>query len=70
MTADKLTTWEPSEILSAAIRESNRQITVTEESNPPVSRRLQLRVAWANAAGQEVEPVKLTTWKFRQEPQR
>jgi type II secretory pathway pseudopilin PulG len=66
---DKLTTWEPSEVLVAAIPQSDRQISVVEQGETPVSRRIQLRLSWTGAAGQELEPVELTIWKFRTEAQ-
>ena len=55
----KLTTWEPSPELAAALPNAKCQAIVTEESEPPSSRRIELRVTWQNAAGQEVEPALL-----------
>jgi prepilin-type N-terminal cleavage/methylation domain-containing protein len=66
---DKLTKWEPSDVLAAAVPQSERRIIVTEQSELPVSRRIRLRVSWTGAAGQQVEPVELTIWKFRMEAQ-
>lgn len=61
----KLTTWEPSPELVAAIPKANCRVLITEELGPPVSRKIELRVAWKNAAELEVEPATLKLWKFR-----
>jgi len=62
--ANKLTTWTPSDSLTAAIVKPDCLIAVSDESGPPQGRRIRLSVSWANAAGQ---PVELTIWKFRAE---
>lgn len=64
---DTLTTWPPSEVLQAAIPDATCEIAVTEDRKPPVSRRILLRLGWKNAAGQSVDPVELSLWKFRPE---
>src|SRR4051794_23831916 len=43
---DKLTTWPPSDVLQAAIPESDRRIKVTDQMDGPVSRRIDLYVSW------------------------
>ena len=65
----KLTTWKPSPELSTAIPRATCRAIVTEESEPPLTRRVELRVTWQNAAGQDVEPARLTIWKYRPEAQ-
>jgi Tfp pilus assembly protein PilV len=65
----KLTTWEPSPELTASIPRATCRATVTDESEPPSSRRIELRVTWQNAAGLRVEPALLTVWRFRPEAQ-
>ena len=67
--ADKLRTWQASPELAAAIPHAACQISVSEEPGSPAGQRIQLRVAWTNAAGQEVEPAELTIWKFATEAQ-
>lgn len=66
---DKLTTWEASPDLTAAIPQASCSAVVTDGRGPPVNRRIQLRVAWQNAAGQQVDPAVLTVWKFQTEGQ-
>jgi type II secretory pathway pseudopilin PulG len=63
----KLTTWEPSDVLRAAIPQSNRRVIVTEQTESPICRRIDFRLSWTGPAGQQVEPVKLTIWKFPSE---
>lgn len=61
---DKLTAWEPSPELIAAIPLSACSVRVTDEPGPPAARRVRLEVSWNDAAGQPVTPAGLTLWKF------
>jgi type II secretory pathway pseudopilin PulG len=65
--AEKLTSWEPSAEVSAAIPRIVCRAIVSDEEGSPPARRVQLRVTWTNGVGQEVEPVELTVWRFRPE---
>jgi Tfp pilus assembly protein PilE len=62
---DKLTTWSPSAILTDAIPTADCRIRVVDEDQTLPARRIELRLAWKNATGHEVEPALLTIWKFR-----
>jgi Tfp pilus assembly protein PilE len=64
VTADKLTTWEPSASLLAAIPHAKCQIAVSDEPGPPAARRIHLEIAWTDSDGQPALPVGLTVWKF------
>ena len=66
---DKLKTWQPSPDLVDVLPRATCQATVSEEEGAPASRRIRLEVTWTNAAGQPVEPVTLTLWKFSPEAQ-
>jgi Tfp pilus assembly protein PilV len=66
---DGLTTWQASADLLATLPGAVCRATVTDETGPPTSRRIRLTVTWTNAAGQQVEPLELTVWKFQPEAQ-
>ena len=68
-TPEKLKTWQPSADLVAALPRATCQVSVRDESGEPPRRCIRLEVVWTNAAGQEVEPVTLTLWKFGPEAQ-
>jgi Tfp pilus assembly protein PilV len=60
----RLTTWEPSQVLAAAIPAAECRIEVTAEEGPPAARRVRLSVGWNDASGQPVTPVELSLWKY------
>jgi hypothetical protein len=64
---DKLMTWQPSPLMAAEIPTADCRIHVVEEEQSPAARRIELSIGWMNAAGQPVEPVSLTVWKYRGE---
>jgi prepilin-type N-terminal cleavage/methylation domain-containing protein len=66
---EELTTWQPSAVLTSVLPAAECRVTVTEESGPPHARRLELRVAWKNAVGDQVAPVELTLWRYAPEDQ-
>ena len=68
-TPERLKTWQPSADLVAALPRATCQASVRDESGEPARRRIRLEVVWTNAAGQAVEPVTLTLWKFAPEAQ-
>src|SRR5438552_759514 len=61
---DKLTTWQASADLTAALPQASCTAEVNEEAGPPKLRRIRLFVTWPDAAGQGREPVAVTIWKF------
>src|SRR5437764_12237062 len=64
---EKLTTWQPSAELTAALPQATCTAEVSEEAGPPVARRVRLSVTWPNASGQMREPIEVSLWKFREE---
>jgi Tfp pilus assembly protein PilV len=64
---DKLTTWQPSAELKAALPQATCTAEVTEESGPPAARRIRLSVTWPNSVGQTGEPIAVSLWKFKEE---
>src|SRR5436190_20650787 len=66
---DKLTTWRPSADLTSALPQAACTAEVSDEPGMPRARRIRLLVAWPNAAGQLVDPVAVTIWKFAEEGQ-
>jgi hypothetical protein len=67
---EKLTGWTPSAELTAAIPAAICRIQVTDEAAEGLAaRRIRLEIAWFDAAGGEVQPVRLTVWKHRPEGQ-
>ena len=66
VTPEALTTWPASDELLEVLPSAKCAAVVTDEVGPPEGRRIRLSVSWMNAAGQEVEPVSLTIWKFRE----
>mgnify|MGYP003406973352 CR=1 FL=1 len=68
--AEKLTTWQPSAELAAAIPTAACRATVADEVAAGVTaRRIRLEIAWADAAGREQQPATLTVWRHRPEVQ-
>lgn len=65
----KLTTWQASPELLAAVPKVACSVTVKEDSGQPAGREIQLRITWQNSVGQTVDPVLLTLWRFRPEDQ-
>jgi Tfp pilus assembly protein PilV len=61
---NKLTTWQPSSDLSAALPNAACTVEVTDELTPPTSRCLRLSVTWPNSVNEPLES-SLTTWKFQ-----
>lgn len=66
VTSGTLTTWPASDELLEVLPSAKCAAVVTDEVGPPGGRRIRLSVSWMNSAGQEVEPVSLTIWKFRE----
>ena len=64
---DKLTSWQPSAELTAALPQATCAVEVTEEAGPPAARRIRLSVAWPNSVGQIGEPIAVSLWKFKEE---
>jgi len=63
---DKLTTWQPSPLMAAEIPAAECRIRIVDEEQSPAARRIELSIRWPNAAGQPVDPVALTVWKYRE----
>jgi len=61
---EKLTTWEPSAELAAAMPQATCTAEVQDAAGPPQARRIHLSVNWPNAGGQMREPIAVTIWKF------
>ena len=64
VTAEKLTTWQPSDKLLAVMPEPTCRASVTSEPGDLGARRIQLTVAWTDQVGQEIGPIDLTIWRF------
>jgi Tfp pilus assembly protein PilV len=63
---DRLTTWEPSELLAAEVPTATCKIEVTQnDESRPLTRRIGLSVTWTTATGQSPSPARLTIWKHR-----
>jgi type II secretory pathway pseudopilin PulG len=67
--AERLSAWQPTADLLAALPQAQCTATVGDEGEIPRSRRIDLKIQWSNAAGQEVEPVVLSVWKFARQEQ-
>jgi hypothetical protein len=63
----KLTSWQPSAELLEVLPAAQCAIAVSPEDGAPEGHRIRLEIGWTNAAGQPVEPVELTIWRFRPE---
>lgn len=63
-TPDALKSWAPSEMLRSVITEPICRVHVHATSEELPGRQIELSIAWKNAAGEEVQPVTLTSWKF------
>ena len=63
---DKLTTWQPSPLMAAELPAADCRIHVVDEEQSPAARRIELSIGWRNAAGQPIDPVSLTVWKYRE----
>jgi prepilin-type N-terminal cleavage/methylation domain-containing protein len=66
---DKLISWSPSADLQAVLPLAKCTAAVSDEAGSLAGRRIQLSVAWTNAAGQAVDPITLTVWRFAPEAQ-
>jgi prepilin-type N-terminal cleavage/methylation domain-containing protein len=66
---DKLTSWQSSADLQGVLPEAKCTAAVSDEAGSPAARRIRLSVVWTNAAGQSVDPVTLTVWRFAPEGQ-
>jgi len=66
---DKLTSWQASADLQAVLPLAKCTAAVGDEAGPPAAMRIRLSVMWTNAAGQPVDPVTLTVWRFAPEGQ-
>jgi Tfp pilus assembly protein PilV len=64
---EKLTTWPRSAELASVLPAAECHVTVSEEAEPPLTRRVELRVAWKNVVGDQVAPVELTLWRYAPE---
>src|SRR5688572_10452247 len=64
---ERLTSWQPSDMLLAVIRQPECSLRVVDDQEHPGTRRIELAIAWKNAAGEEVRPAKLTAWRFSSE---
>jgi len=69
VSANKLTTWEPSADLKKVLPQARCDVEVSEETPGPSGRRVRLSVTWTDSAGQEVEPASVTIWRFAGEKQ-
>jgi Tfp pilus assembly protein PilV len=68
--AEKLTTWQPSSELAAAVPTATCRAAVADETTSGITaRRIRLEIAWPDAAGRAQQPVGLTVWKHRPEGQ-
>jgi type II secretory pathway pseudopilin PulG len=67
ITSERLSAWNPSEMLQAVIPTPRCQVRVSDEADQPRARRVDLSVGWQNAAGEAVRPATLTIWKYAQE---
>jgi prepilin-type N-terminal cleavage/methylation domain-containing protein len=65
--ADKLSDWQPSADLAAVLPAARFSVEVTEQSEKPRTRQIRLQVTWSDSAGQPVDPVAVTVWKFAKE---
>jgi Tfp pilus assembly protein PilV len=64
---EKLTTWQPSAELTAALPQATCTAEVTEQAGLPAARRIRLSVNWPNASGQMREPIAVSLWRFNEE---
>jgi type II secretory pathway pseudopilin PulG len=64
LTADNLAKWQPPEELAALLPSAQCRADVHEEEGSPIARRIELKIVWTNAAGEEVTPVELTVWRY------
>jgi type II secretory pathway pseudopilin PulG len=67
LTAENLKSWQPSAELAALLPAAECHTQVEEEAGPPPARRIELRIAWTNAVGEQVTPVQLTMWRYAEE---
>jgi hypothetical protein len=52
------------EVVARHLPGAKLSVTVTEESEPVVAKRVQLELQWNGPRGQPVAPIRLTTWSF------
>jgi hypothetical protein len=57
-------TWNASAMLTSAISDPMCRVRILDEAERPAARRVELSIAWKNAAGQMMRPVALTVWKY------
>jgi type II secretion system protein I len=62
---DKLTTWKASELLLGEVPTATCKTQVTESTEEPPVRQIELSVSWTTANGQSPAPVRLTIWKYQ-----
>jgi len=65
--ADKMTEWQPSAELADALPAARCSLRVSEKSGDAKARQVRIQVDWTNGAGQPVDPVGITVWKFAAE---
>ncbi|HZL88034.1 MAG TPA: hypothetical protein VFB96_06620 [Pirellulaceae bacterium] len=65
LTADEIESAPLGAPVQRALQEPKLTATVTDEQAGPVAaRRIDVQLAWHNAAGMAVEPVTLSAWRF------
>ena len=67
LTAENLAGWQPSAELAALLPTAECHAQIEEEPGSPSARRIELQIAWTNAVGEQVTPVRLTLWRFAEE---
>lgn len=61
---DRLTAWEPSEMLRRELSSPTCTLNVQAEEQQSTARRIRIAVSWKNSAGDTVRPATVTVWKF------
>jgi type II secretory pathway pseudopilin PulG len=69
ITADKLSEWKPSPELAAMLPAAHCTLQISDDSSSPKARQVRIQVDWTNGAGQPVDPVAITLWRFAEEGQ-
>jgi hypothetical protein len=64
LTADAATVMEIPVAVARRLPGAQLRVTVREESEPIVAKRVMLELKWNGPRGQPVAPVRLTTWAF------
>jgi Tfp pilus assembly protein PilV len=65
LTDEQFAGRKPSDELLAAAPMATLTVTRSEEAGPPVAARIYLAVQWTTPAGDVVEPVELTMWRYQ-----